>query len=156
MLRVGVISDTHGLLRPQARAFLLGCDHIVHGGDITDASVLDELSKIAPVTAVRGNNDRGAWAEKIRETELITIGDIRIYAIHDLGDLDIDPHAAGVHVVVSGHTHKPLTQEREGVLFVNPGSAGPRRFKLPISIAELTIEGARVSSRTVELEVGVA
>jgi putative phosphoesterase len=156
MLRVGVISDTHGLLRPQARAFLLGCDHIVHGGDITDVGVLDELSKIAPVTAVRGNNDRGAWAEKIRETELITIGDIRIYAIHDLGDLDIDPRTAGVHVVVSGHTHKPFTQEREGVLFVNPGSAGPRRFKLPISIADLTIEGARVSSRTVELEVGAA
>lgn len=156
MLRVGVISDTHGLLRPQARTFLLGCDHIVHGGDITDASVLDELSKIAAVTAVRGNNDRGAWAEKIRETELITIGDIRIYAIHDLGDLDIDPRTAGVHVVVSGHTHKPFTQEREGVLFVNPGSAGPRRFKLPISIAELTIDGARVSSRTVELEVGAA
>ncbi|MEO8005796.1 MAG: metallophosphoesterase family protein [Betaproteobacteria bacterium] len=154
MLRVGIISDTHGLLRPEAKAFLLGCDHIVHGGDITDASVLEELSKIAPVTAVRGNNDRGAWAEKILETELVRIGDIYVYAIHDLGDLDIDPRAAGVHVVVSGHTHKPFTQEREGVLFVNPGSAGPRRFKLPISIAELTIEGTMVSARTVELEAG--
>lgn len=154
MLRVGVISDTHGLLRPQAKAFLLGCDHIVHGGDITDARVLEELSGIAPVTAVRGNNDRGAWAEKIRETELVRIGDIYVYAIHDLGDLDIDPRAAGVNVVISGHTHKPLTQERDGVLFVNPGSAGPRRFRLPISIAELTIVGATVSSRTVELEGG--
>ena len=151
MLRVGVISDTHGLLRPVAKAFLRGCDHIVHGGDITDASVLEELSKIAPVTVVRGNNDRGAWAEKIRETELVRIGDIYVYAIHDLGDLDIDPRAAGVHVVVSGHTHKPFTQERDGVLFVNPGSAGPRRFKLPIAMAELTIAGTTVSSRTVEL-----
>lgn len=154
MLRVGVISDTHGLLRPQAKAFLLGCDHIVHGGDITDAGVLEELSTIAPVTAVRGNNDRGAWAEKIRETELVRIGDIYVYAIHDLGDLDIDPRGAGVHVVVSGHTHKPFTQERDGVLFVNPGSAGPRRFRLPISMAELTIVGTTVSSRTIELTEG--
>jgi putative phosphoesterase len=154
MLRVGVISDTHGLLRPEAAAFLRGCDHIVHGGDITDARVLEELSKIAPVTAVRGNNDRGAWAEKIRETELVRIGDIHVYAIHDLADLDIDPRAAGVAVVISGHTHKPLTQERDGVLFVNPGSAGPRRFKLPISIAELTIVGTTVSSRTIELAEG--
>jgi putative phosphoesterase len=154
MLRVGVISDTHGLLRPEAAAFLRGCDHIVHGGDITDARVLEELSKIAPVTAVRGNNDRGEWAEEIRETELVRIGDICIYAIHDLGDLAIDPRAAGVHVVVSGHTHKPFTQERDGVLFVNPGSAGPRRFKLPISIAELTIVGTTVSSRTIELVGG--
>jgi uncharacterized protein len=154
MLRVGVISDTHGLLRPEAKVFLRGCDHIVHGGDITEARVLEELSKIAPVTAVRGNNDRGAWAEKIRETELVRIGDIHVYAIHDLGDLDIDPRAAGVDVVISGHTHKPLTQERDGVLFVNPGSAGPRRFKLPISIAELTIVGTTVSSRTIELVGG--
>jgi putative phosphoesterase len=106
------------------------------------------------VTAVRGNNDRGEWAEEIRETELVRIGDICIYAIHDLGDLDIDPRAAGVHVVVSGHTHKPFTQERDGVLFVNPGSAGPRRFRLPISIAELTILGTTVSSRTIELAEG--
>jgi putative phosphoesterase len=154
MLRVGVISDTHGLLRTEAAAFLRGCDHIVHGGDITDARVLEELSKIAPVTAVRGNNDRGAWAEKIRETEMVRIGDIHVYAIHDLADLDIDPRAAGVDVVISGHTHKPLTQERGGVLFVNPGSAGPRRFKLPISIAELTIVGKTVSSRTIELVEG--
>jgi putative phosphoesterase len=154
MLRVGIISDTHGLLRPEAAAFLRGCDHIVHGGDITDVRVLEELSKIAPVTAVRGNNDRGAWAEKIRETEMVRIGDIHVYAIHDLADLDIDPRAAGVDVVISGHTHKPLTQERDGVLFINPGSAGPRRFKLPISIAELTIVGATVTSRTIELTEG--
>jgi hypothetical protein len=155
MLRVGVISDTHGLLRPEAASFLRGCDHIVHGGDITDAAVLEGLSKIAPVTAVRGNNDRGAWAAKIRETELVRIGDIHVYAIHDLADLDIDPRGAGVDVVISGHTHKPLTQERDGILFVNPGSAGPRRFKLPISIAELTIVGKTISARTIEL-VGVA
>ena len=155
MLRVGLISDTHGLLRPEAKAFLRGCDHIVHGGDIGDARVLEELAAIAPVTAVRGNNDLGPWAERIRETELFELGGVYLYAIHDLAQLDIDPCAAGVRVVVSGHSHKPVVSERDGVLFVNPGSAGPRRFKLPISIAELVINGdGRVSARAVELGVG--
>ena len=154
MLRVGLISDTHGLLREEAKAFLRGCDHIVHGGDIGDARVLEELGAIAPVTAVRGNNDVGPWAQRIRETELFALGGVYLYAIHDLAQLDIDPGAAGVRVVVSGHSHKPLVTERDGVLFVNPGSAGPRRFKLPISIAELVIEGeGAVSVRTVELQV---
>ena len=154
MLRVGLISDTHGLLREEAKAFLRGCDHIVHGGDIGDERVLEALAAIAPVTAVRGNNDFGAWAEGIRETELITLGGVYLYAIHDLAQLDIDPGAAGVSVVVSGHSHKPLVTERDGVLFVNPGSAGPRRFKLPISIAELVIDGdGAISARTVELQV---
>ena len=153
MLRVGLISDTHGLLREEAKAFLRGCDHIVHGGDIGDARVLEALAAIAPVTAVRGNNDFGAWARAIRETELFTLGGVYLYAIHDLAQLDIDPGAAGVRVVVSGHSHKPLVTERDGILFVNPGSAGPRRFKLPISIAELLIDGDRaVSARTVELQ----
>ena len=153
MPRVGLISDTHGLLRPEAKSFLQGCDHIVHGGDIGDARVLEELAAIAPVTAVRGNNDFGAWAQGIRETELFTLGGVHLYAIHDLAQLDIDPGAAGVRVVVSGHSHKPLVTERDGILFVNPGSAGPRRFKLPISIAELVIDGDRaVSVRTVELQ----
>lgn len=151
MLRVGVVSDTHGLLRPEAMALLQGSNHIVHGGDICDQETLERLASIAPVTAVRGNNDRGSWAEKLAETEFIQVGEIFIYAIHDLAQLDIEPGAAGVQVVVSGHTHKPLIEERAGVLYVNPGSSGPRRFKLPISIAEIIIPGKSVSARIVEL-----
>jgi uncharacterized protein len=151
-LRVGLISDTHGVLRPQAKAFLRGSDLIVHAGDICDPSVLDALRAIAPTVAVRGNNDRGAWADTLRESELIEVGDIVLYAIHDVAAIDIDPDAAGVRVVVSGHSHKPSREERGGVLFVNPGSAGPRRFTLPISIAELIVDGARVSVRFADLE----
>jgi uncharacterized protein len=151
MARVGLISDTHGLLRPEAISFLRGCDHIVHGGDIGRAEVLDELSALAPVTAVRGNNDKGAWAEHLGETEFVQIGDVCIYALHDIAQLDIDPGGAGVQVVVSGHSHKPLVERRDGVLYVNPGSAGPRRFKLPISVAELVIADGVVSARLVEL-----
>ena len=151
MLRVGIISDTHGLLRPEAVAFLQGCNHIIHGGDICDQSTLERLSAIAPVTAVRGNNDKGAWAEKLAETELVQIGEVFIYAIHDLGQIDIEPGAAGIQVVVSGHTHKPLIEETAGVFYVNPGSSGPRRFKLPISVAEIIISGSSVSARIVEL-----
>jgi putative phosphoesterase len=153
-MRVGLISDTHGLLRPEAKAFLGGCAHIVHGGDIGHAGILAELGALAPVTAVRGNNDRGAWAESVRETELLRVGGVCVYAIHDLAELDIEPAAAGIHVVVSGHSHKPRVVERDGVLFVNPGSAGPRRFKLPVSVAELVItDSGAVSARIVELEV---
>jgi putative phosphoesterase len=154
MVRVGLISDTHGLLRPEAAAFLRGCDHIVHGGDIGNAGILEELAALAPVTAVRGNNDRSAWAAGIRETELFSIGGVYIYALHDLSQIDIDPAAAGTRAVVSGHSHKPVVEERDGILFVNPGSAGPRRFKLPISIGELFIaRDGSVSARTVELEL---
>ena len=151
MIRVGLISDTHGLLRPEALAFLEGSDHIVHGGDICGARVLEALSAIAPVTAVRGNNDHGAWASRLRETELLQVGEISIYAIHDLADLDISPSAAGVQVVVSGHSHRSSVERRDGILYVNPGSAGPRRFKLPVSIGELTVTGSSVSARIVEL-----
>ena len=151
MLRVGLISDTHGLLRPEAKAFLQGSDYIVHAGDICDPAILEELAAIAPVTAVRGNNDKGAWAVRLRETECLQVGETLIYAIHDLSRLDIEPGAAGVRVVVSGHSHKPLVEERRGVLYVNPGSSGPRRFTLPISAGELIINGSMVSGRTVEL-----
>jgi uncharacterized protein len=150
--RVGVISDTHGLVRPSAIEFLRGSDLIIHGGDICDAAVLAELSSIAPVTAVRGNNDKGAWAEELRETEFVKVGGVFIYVIHDLAELDIDPEAAGVRVVVSGHSHQPMVEERGGVLYVNPGSAGPRRFRLPISAAEITVNDTKVSARMVELE----
>ena len=151
MITVGLISDTHGLVRPQATAFLRGCDRIIHAGDITNAAVLDELESIAPLTVVRGNNDRGAWAERLSATELIQIDAVRIYVIHDLAELDRDPQAAGIRVVVSGHSHKPSIDDRDGVLYVNPGSAGPRRFKLPIAVAELKVAGSSVSARIVEL-----
>ncbi|MGJ7610584.1 MULTISPECIES: metallophosphoesterase family protein [unclassified Variovorax] len=153
MLRVGLISDTHGLLRPQAVAALQGCDFIVHGGDIGNAGILDALRAMAPLTVVRGNNDREPWAERIAETERVAFGGVQLYAIHDLAQLDIDPPAAGVRVVVSGHSHKPKIEERGGVLYVNPGSAGPRRFTLPIAVAELLIDGDAISARIVELAV---
>jgi len=151
VLRVGVISDTHGLLRPEASAFLRGCNYIVHGGDIGGETILQELSAIAPTTAVRGNNDRGSWAESLPQSELVKFGDLFVYVIHDLAQLDIEPRAARVSVVISGHSHQAGIQERDGILYVNPGSAGPRRFKLPIAVAELNIEGRSVKSRIVEL-----
>jgi putative phosphoesterase len=150
-LRVGVLSDTHGLLRPEARAFLLGCDHIIHGGDVGTAQVLEDIAAIAPLTAVRGNNDTGPWARKLRETELIRLGGVFAYVIHDLAQLDVDPQAARVSVIVSGHSHVPKIEQRAGILFVNPGSCGPRRFRLPISVAELTIGGTQVRARTLTL-----
>jgi putative phosphoesterase len=151
--RVGLISDTHGLLRPQATAFLHGSDHIIHAGDIVDPAILDALAAIAPVTAVRGNNDKGEWAMALAETEVVDLGGVLIYVLHDLAALDLDAAAAGFRVVVSGHSHSPAVTKRDNVLYVNPGSAGPRRFKLPIAVAELTIRGDAVSARFVELDV---
>lgn len=150
-LRVGVISDTHGLLRPEATTFLRGCGHIVHAGDIGSPDILRQLSAIAPTTVVRGNNDKGPWAKALPETELVQLGEVFVYVIHDIARLDIEPQAAGVGVVVSGHSHRPRIQERDGALYVNPGSAGPRRFRLPIAVAELSIWGKSVTSRIVEL-----
>lgn len=150
--RIGLISDTHGLLRPQAAAFLRGSDHIIHAGDIVDPAILNALAAIAPVTAVRGNNDRGEWAMGLAETEVVELGSVLIYVLHDLAVLDIDAVAAGFRIVVCGHSHRPAVSERDGVLYVNPGSAGPRRFKLPITVAELMINGEAVTARFVELE----
>ena len=150
-LRVGLVSDTHGLLRPEARVFLTGCDYIVHGGDVGDPGILDELAQMAPLIAVRGNNDTQSWAARLRRTELVRVGGIFLYAIHNLAELDIDPGAAGVRVVVSGHSHKPKVEEREGILYVNPGSCGPRRFKLPICAGEITVAGTAVEARIVDL-----
>ena len=151
MTRVGIISDTHGLLRLEAISFLQGCDHVIHGGDIGNATVLAQLSFIAPLTVVRGNNDKGGWAEDLVETELFQIDKVSIYTVHDIALMDIEPVAAGVNVVVSGHSHKPKVERREGVLYVNPGSAGPRRFKLPVTVAELIIIGTTATARIVEL-----
>ena len=134
MVRVGLISDTHGVLRPEAVAFLRGCAAIVHAGDVGRPEILEELAALAPVTTVRGNIDRDAWAETLPVTELARIGEVSIYVVHDIAQLDIEPHAAGVHVVVYGHSHKPVIERRHGVLFVNPGSAGPRRFSLPVTV----------------------
>jgi len=150
-MRIGLISDTHGLLRPQALDFLRGSDRIVHAGDIGDQRILDALAAIAPLSAVRGNNDTGPWADALNEIEQLDIGGVRIHVLHDLAQLAIDPAASKVQVVVSGHSHKPLVAQRDGVLYVNPGSAGPRRFKLPIAVAELVIEGGAVSARIAEL-----
>ena len=149
-IRVGLIADTHGLLRPQACSFLLDSDLIVHAGDIGGRGLLEQLQSIAPVSAVRGNNDTEPWAAHLPEAQLIDAGGVRVQVIHNLAELSLDP-AAGVQVIVSGHSHRPLLERRDGVLYVNPGSAGPRRFKLPIAIGELLIRGGAVSARIVSL-----
>lgn len=153
---IGLISDTHGLLRPEAAAALADCARIIHAGDIGSRSgeprdVLDALARIAPLTVVRGNNDRAAWAAAIPCTADIEFDGVRIHVLHILGELAIDPAAAGVNVVVSGHSHRPHIETRDGVLFVNPGSAGPRRFRLPVSVARLWIEDGRVEAEPVTL-----
>ena len=153
MPRIGLISDTHGLLRPEAVTFLRGSDRIVHAGDIGSPHVLTELSALAQVTAVRGNIDKGPWAEAIADTEIVQVDDVFIYVIHDVAELDLDPVAAGFHVVVSGHSHRPSVRERDGVLYVNPGSSGPRRFNLPVAVAELEVDGRSVQAKLVELKV---
>jgi putative phosphoesterase len=151
--RVGLIADTHRLLRPEAVAFLRGSDFIVHAGDVGDVAVLEELANLAPVTVVRGNNDKGAWADSISQRAVLQVDDVRIYVLHDLAELDLDPVAAGFRVVVFGHSHRPLIETRDGVLYFNPGSAGPRRFKLPISVGELRISRGSVTPKHVELKI---
>lgn len=152
-IRIGLISDTHGLLRPEARVALSGVDRIIHAGDICDATVLDQLNRIAPVIAVRGNNDRGTWAAQLHEKETVEVGGVALHVLHDLKDLDVEPEAAGYDVVISGHSHKPSIKKERGVLFVNPGSAGPRRFKLPISLGFLEITDGTPKARVQTLEV---
>lgn len=141
---VGVISDTHGLLRPEAVGALRGSDYIIHAGDVGDAEILKQLNAIAPLTAVRGNVDREPWARKLPETQVLEAGGISIYILHSVADLDLKPEAAGFAAVVSGHSHIPKQEVRNGVLYFNPGSAGPRRFKLPVSVGRLVIQGGKV------------
>jgi uncharacterized protein len=150
---LGVISDTHGLLRPEAVEALHGSDMIVHAGDVGSPDVLRELEKIAPVIAVRGNNDREPWAKDLPLTDVLELGGASIYVLHDVNELDLDPRAAGFSVVIAGHSHQPRSEERDGVLFFNPGSAGPRRFRLPISVGHIVVEGSRVSGLLETLEV---
>ena len=148
---IGVISDTHGLLRPEAVDALRGSDHIIHAGDVGAPEILDKLRDIAPMTAVRGNVDQGDWAGELPETDVLESGGILIYVLHDLQRLDLKPTAAGVAVVVSGHSHVPKQEMRDGVLYFNPGSAGPRRFKLPASLGKLILEDGRVRGELVPL-----
>ena len=151
-IRVGLISDTHGLLRPQALDAMRGSDRIVHAGDIGDAAIIDALERIAPVTAVRGNNDVAPWAASLRDDEVVIIGDTRIYVIHDVNTIAIDLQERHIDVVVAGHSHRPLVRERDGITFVNPGSAGPRRFSLPISVGELVVSATGVRARLLTLD----
>jgi putative phosphoesterase len=149
-MKIGLISDTHGLLRPQALAALQGVERIIHAGDIGAGDILDQLARIAPVAAVRGNNDRGAWAQAIPERQSLRFGQVGILLLHDVKELRGKPDA---RVVIAGHSHKPRIEEKDGVLFINPGSAGPRRFKLPVTLGMLQIDGDAVSATIVELEV---
>ena len=150
---IGVISDTHGLLRPEAPAALAGVEHILHAGDVGDPAILDALQKLAPVTAIRGNVDIHGPCAELPATEMVELGGCLIYMLHSIDDLDLSPSAAGVRMVVYGHSHKPAIQERAGVLYLNAGSAGPRRFLLPVTVAIVRIEDGRPSAEIVELAV---
>jgi putative phosphoesterase len=152
---IGLISDTHGLLRPEAVRALSGVQHIIHAGDIGGPEILEQLRAIAPVDAVRGNNDKGAWAAQIPVYLALELEGVSIHVLHDVNEIDVDPVAAGFDVVVSGHSHKPMVTERDGVQFVNPGSAGPRRFKLPVTIArlDLTPDQGRIKFATRIIEI---
>ena len=149
--KVGVISDTHGLLRPAAIAVLKGTDLIIHAGDIGKPEVLTALKNLAPVLAIRGNNDRQAWARTIPDVLQLRLHELKLQVIHDVYDLDGDPATAGFRVVISGHSHMPGVTTRDHVLYINPGSAGPRRFKLPVAVAVLAIRHPHVSAEIVEL-----
>ena len=150
-MTIGVISDTHGLVRPAAIELLRGSELIIHCGDIGDPAVLDALRALAPVRAVRGNNDRGGWAAKLPCSEIVEAGGQMLYVLHDVSELDLEPAAAGFVAVLSGHSHRPSVERRRGVLYLNPGSAGPRRFTLPIAVAKLTVSPRRCDARIVEL-----
>src|ERR1700674_3533329 len=152
-ITLGVISDTHGLLRPEAVDALRGSHRILHAGDIGAPEILEALAKIAPVTAVRGNVDTASWARALPQTEVVEAGGVSIYILHDLGQLDLKPEAAGCGGVVYGHSHQPKMEEKNGVLYFNPGSAGPRRFRLPVSVGRLTIVAGKVRAQLVELEI---
>jgi uncharacterized protein len=148
---IGVISDTHGLLRPEAVETLRGSDHIIHAGDVGAAEILDQLAKVAPVTAIRGNIDREKWARSLPESEAVEVGGVSIYVLHDLSQLDLKPEAAGFRVVVYGHSHIPKQEIRNGVFYFNPGSAGPKRFKLPISLGKLRVVRGEVSGQLITI-----
>ena len=151
MAVIGVISDTHGLLRREAISALQGSDHIIHVGDIGNAAILDRLNEIAPVTAVRGNVDKGSWAQKIPETNVLEVEGVSIYVLHILDELDLKPEAAGFAAVIYGHSHVSKQEVKNGVLYFNPGSAGPKRFNLPVSIGKLVVRKRRIEAEVLDL-----
>lgn len=148
---IGVISDTHGLLRPEAIAALHESEHIIHAGDIGATEIIPALEKIAPVTAIRGNVDRQPWAQRFPETEVVELAGLHFYVIHDVNTLDLNPRAAGFAAVISGHSHHPKQEIKDHVLYFNPGSAGPRRFRLPITLGQLEIVDGKISGRIISL-----
>ena len=150
---IGVIADTHGLLRPEAVAALEGCDLVVHAGDIGRREVLEELGRLGPLVAVPGNNDREERARALPAAETFDAGGLRVHVLHDLNELEVDPAAEGIDLVIAGHTHRPRLEEREGVTYLNPGSAGPRRFRLPVAVARVRIQRGRPRAELVELPV---
>lgn len=152
-LRIGLIADTHGLLRPQALAALEGCDHILHAGDIGKPEILDTLRQLAPLSVVRGNNDTQDWAQAIPHDLSLQLGGACLYLVHDQADIPTDLATRGVDAIITGHSHKPLITQRDGILHINPGSAGPRRFKLPIAVGSLLIEDGRVRAELRELDI---
>ncbi len=149
---IGVIADTHGLLRPEAEAALQGADLIIHAGDVGKADILVALQKIAPLQAIRGNVDKGAWADQLPTTAVVTHGDYLLYVLHDRNELDLTPAVAGFHAVISGHSHQPGIEERAGVLYLNPGSAGPRRFKLPVTVGRIAVAAGKLQAEIIELD----
>jgi uncharacterized protein len=151
--RLGIISDTHGLLRPQALAAFAGVELIIHAGDIGDPKILSQLERLAPVHAVRGNVDRGDWAADLPLTRVVEVGGVLIYVLHELFCLDLDPAAASISAVIFGHSHRPHQEQKNGVLFLNPGSAGPKRFTLPVTLALLTLQGHSLHPEIIELPV---
>ena len=152
---VGVISDTHGLLRPEALDLLRGSEHIIHAGDIGEPEIIPALERIAPVTAIRGNIDKNAWAQRFPETQVVELGGLHFYIIHDLNALDLNPKAAGLAAVISGHSHQAKQETKDGVLYFNPGSAGPKRFKLPVTLGRLEIADRLVVGKVLEIRLSV-
>jgi putative phosphoesterase len=150
-MKIGVISDTHGLLRPEALTALAGSDHILHAGDVGNADILDALREIAPVTAIRGNVDVHGPCAELPATDVVELEGKLFYLVHSAGWLDIHPHAAGIAAVISGHSHQPSMETRAGVLYLNPGSAGPRRFKLPVAVAIIEIAGGQLTAKIIEI-----
>ncbi len=150
---IGVISDTHGILRPQVKSIFAGCDQILHAGDVGGADVLEDLARIAPVTAVRGNMDHGSWSNRLPGVEMVTIEGVFFYILHDLHHLDLLPTVAGIHVVVNGHTHRPKIWKEDGVIYLNPGSAGHRRFDYPVSVALVEVKNGTAIPRIIEMDV---
>ena len=150
---VGIISDTHGLVRPEAVRALKGSELLIHAGDIGNPQVIEQLHEIAPTFVVRGNNDRGAWAADLPVTQVVEVGELLFYVLHEISQLDVDPAVAGFAAVVSGHSHRPSIQFRDGVLYLNPGSAGPRRFSLPVAVARVHVSGRQMRPEIVELRV---